>query len=421
MGPTREIVITGVGVVSPIGIGPEPFWRAMEEGRSGVQRLAPLEGSDLPSPLGAEITNFEPQQFVRPRKALKVMSRDIQLAFASADLACTQAGVAPGTVDPERLGVLFGADMIAAELPEMLDAYRVCMVDGQFQFPLWGQRAMAELFPLWMLKYLPNMPACHIGIARDARGPNNSLTLAEVASLSALTEAVRIIQRGQADAMIVGGTSSRNHPTIWVRRGAYQVSQRVNDPAAACRPFDADRDGMVYGEGSGAFVLESLAHAEARGAKILARILGFSSTFEPHHPGQPLQGNAIRAAIRQVLAQTGLQPSDIGHVNADGLSTTSDDQIEAQAIRETLGDVPVTAPKSYFGNLSAGTGAVEMAASVLAFEKDAIPPTLNYQQPDPTCPVNVVHTKPAPLGPPVALVLNHSRVGQSVAVAIAAA
>lgn len=152
-----------------------------------------------------------------------------------------------------------------------------------------------------------------------------------------------------------------------------------------------------------------------------SRILGFSSTFEPHRPDEPLQGIAIRTAIREVLAQAGLQPSDIGHVNADGLSTTMDDQVEAQAIRETLGDVPVTAPKSYFGNLSAGTGAVEMAVSVLAFEKGSIPPTLNYHRPDPTCPVNVIHTKPAPLGAPVALVLNHSRVGQSLAVVIAAA
>lgn len=420
MGPTRDIVITGVGVVSPIGIGSESFWQALQEGRSGARRLASAEEKDHPSPLGSVVDHFEPQQFVRPRKALKVMSRDIQLAFAAADLAAAQAGLDNRHIDPDRLGVVFGSDLIVAELEEMTNAYRACLVDGQFDFQRWGRQAMAELFPLWMLKYLPNMPACHIGIARDARGPNNSLTLAEVSSLSALCEAVRVIERGQADAMIAGGSSSRNHPTIWVRRGAYQLSQRVEDPTAACRPFDLDRDGMIHGEGAGAFVLESREHAEARGAKILARILGFSSTFEPHRPEQPLHGHAIRAAIRQAVARAGLQPSDIGHVNADGLSTTLDDQIEAQAIRETLGDVPVTAPKSYFGNLSAGTGAVEMAVSVLALEKGEIPPTLNYTRPDPACPVNVIHGKPAPLGSPVALVLNHSRVGQSVAVIIAA-
>ncbi len=417
MGPTQEVVITGMGVVSPIGIGTDPFWDALREGRSGVRRLAAFNGSDLPAPLGAEIEAFDPLKFVRPRKALKVMSRDIQLAFAAAEQAATQAKL--DNVDPDRLGVVFGADLIAAELEEMVNAYRACLVDGQFDFQRWGPRAMAELFPLWMLKYLPNMPACHIGIARDARGPNNSLTLAEVSSLSALSEAIRVIQRGQADAMIAGGTSSRNHPTIWVRRGAYQLSQRVDEPAAACRPFDADRDGMVHGEGAGAFVLESRPHAEARGARILARILAFANAFEPHRPGQPLQGTAMRTAIRQALDRAGLRPNDIGHVNADGLSTTFDDQVEAQAIRETLGDVPVTAPKSYFGNLSAGTGAVEMAASVVALEKGEIPATLNYTRPDPACPVNVIHGKPAPLGRPVALVLNHSRIGQSVALVVA--
>lgn len=417
MGPTQEVVITGMGVVSPIGIGTEPFWDALREGRSGVRRLAAFNGSDLPMPLGAEVESFDPMEFVRPRKALKVMSRDIQLAFAAAELAATQAKLE--NVDPDRLGVVFGADLIAAELEEMVNAYRACLVAGEFEFQQWGQRAMAELFPLWMLKYLPNMPACHIGIARDARGPNNSLTLAEVSSLSALSEAIRVIERGQADAMIAGGTSSRNHPTIWVRRGAYQLSQRVEEPAAACRPFDAERDGMVHGEGAGAFVLESRAHAEARGAQILARILAFANAFEPHRPGKPLQGLAMRTAIRQALERAGLRPKEIGHVNADGLSTTVDDQLEAQAIRETLGDVPVTAPKSYFGNLSAGAGAVEMAASVVALEKGEIPPTLNYTRPDPACPINVIHGRPAPLGPPVALILNHSRIGQSVALVVA--
>jgi 3-oxoacyl-[acyl-carrier-protein] synthase II len=417
---TREIVITGIGIISPIGIGNEPFWGSLCAGRSGVRRLASFKGSDLPTPLGAEVADFEPQEFVRPRKALKVMSRDIQLAFAAAELATSQAGIKPGNIDPERLGIVFGADLIACELNEMINAYRACIVEGKFEFPRWGQQALAELYPLWMLKYLPNMPACHIGIAHDARGPNNSLTLAEVSSLSAITEAVRVIQRGQADAMIAGGTSSRNHPTIWVRRGAYQLSQRVEAPEAACRPFDADRDGMVHGEGAAAFLLEAREHAEARGATILARILGFAHAFEPRRPGRPLQGAAMRAAIRQALRDAQLPSSAVGHVNADGLSTTLDDQLEAQAIHETLGDVPTIAPKSFFGNLSAGAGAVELAASLLAFQKGCLPPTLNYCRPDPQCPVNVVHGQPAPLGSPVALKLNHSRVGQSVAILFAA-
>jgi len=177
---------------------------------------------------------------------------------------------------------------------------------------------------------------------------------------------------------------------------------------------------MVHGEGSAAFILENRQHAEARGAKILARILGHACTFEPRRRGQALRGRAIRTAIRGALQDAGLQPADIGHVNADGLSTQLDDELEAQAIRDTLGDVPVTAPKSYFGNLSAGTGAVEMAASVLGLQKGLVPPTLNYERPDPDCPVNVVHGRPMENTTPTALVLNQSRVGQSVAMILAA-
>jgi 3-oxoacyl-[acyl-carrier-protein] synthase II len=418
MALAREVVITGVGVVSPIGVGNDGFWQSLCEGRSGVQRLKSLNGSDMPSPIGAVISDFDPQRFVRPRKALKVMSRDIQIAFAAAELACTHADLSPGKTDPERLGIVFGADMIACELDEMIDAYRGCMPNGEFDFRLWGERAMGNLFPLWMLKYLPNMPACHVGIAHDARGPNNSLTLAEVSSLSAIVEAARIIERGQADAMIAGGTSSRNHPIVWVRQGESELSRRCDDPAAACRPFDADRDGMVRGEGAGAFVLETRQHAEARGAKVLARLLGHASTFEPRRPGLPLAGKAMRSAIAGAIRNAGLEPADIGHVNADGLSTTHDDRVEAQAIREILGHVPVTAPKSYFGNLSAGTGAVEMAVSVLALQKGVIPPTLNYRRPDPECPINVIHGQPIAVSRPTALVLNHSWVGQSVGVVI---
>jgi len=415
---TREVVITGIGVVSPIGIGNDAFWTSLCEGRSGVRSLGLFNGSDLPATIGAQVFDLHPERYVRPRKALKVMSRDIQLAFVAADLACSDADLHSRPVDPERLGIVFGADMMTCDLDEMVDAYRRCMPDGKFDFTLWGKRALAEMFPLWMLKYLPNMPACHIGIAHDARGPNNSLTLGEVSSLSAMAEAIRVIERGQADAMIAGGTSSRLHPAVWSRRRIDYPSQRRHDPAGASRPFDADRDGMVHGEGAGAFVLEDRQHAEARGARILARVLGYAGTFEPRGRGEPLRGLAIRAAIRRALAEARLQPADVGHVNAHGLSTIPDDRIEAQAIRETLGDVPVTAPKSFFGNLSAGTGAVEMAVSALAVQKGLVPHTLNYERPDPDCPVNVIQGRPMEIAQPVALVLNHSRVGQSVAMII---
>jgi 3-oxoacyl-[acyl-carrier-protein] synthase II len=357
---------------------------------------------------------------VRPRKSLKVMGREIQLGVAAADMACSDAKISGGA-DPERMGVVFGADMMVTEIDELIGAYRACIADGEFSVEAWGHKALPEMFPLWMLKYLPNMPACHIGIAQDARGPNNSHTLGEVSSLTALAEAVHVIQRGQADVMIAGGASSRIHPLTMTRYCTLQMSRRDSDPAAACRPFDADRDGMVLGEGAAAFVLEPRQRAEARGRPVYARILACANAFEPNDGVQARQGIAIRRAMGKALHEAGLKPADVGHVNAHGLSTTEDDQLEAQAIHEVLGDVPVTAPKSFFGNLGAGSGAVEMAASILALKNGLVPATLNYQRPDPACLIRVIRGEPMSDPKPMALVLNHSHSGQAAAVVLAAA
>jgi 3-oxoacyl-[acyl-carrier-protein] synthase II len=275
---------------------------------------------------------------------------------------------------------------------------------------------MEELYPLWMLKYLPNMPACHIGISQDARGPNNSLTLGDVSSLSAVAEAVRVIERGHAEAIIAGGSGSRINPTTMVRSKVLEMSRRGDDPAAACRPFDAGRDGMVNGEGAGAFILEDRRHAESRGATILASVLSCAGSFEGCRNGRVIEGNAVRQAIRLALSWANLDPRDVGHVNANGVGTILDDRIEARAIRDTLGDVPVVAPKSFFGNLGAGTGAVEMAASVIALDKGTVPYTLNYERPDPDCPVNVIRTRPLLTDQNAALILNHTLLGQAAAV-----
>jgi len=416
----REIVITGIGVVSPIGIGKDAYWASLCHGKSGVRRLGLYEDEDMLVPFGGDVADFDPKLYIRPRKSLKVMNRDIQLAVTAADLACTDAAVHERPVDPERFGVVFGTDLMTCELHEMVAVYRNCLVDGEFDFRLWGEKAMSDLYPLWLLKYLPNMPACHIGIAHDARGPNNSITLREVSSLMAISEASRVIERGQAEVIVAGGASSRMHPATWLHGDVLGFSRRSDDPAGASRPFDADRDGMVNGEGAAAFMIETSQNARARGVPVLARILGCATAFEPRRNGQPVQGVAIRRAIAGALKESGLGPDEIGHVNANGLSSVHDDRIEARAIHDILGDVPVTAPKSFFGYLGAGTGAVEMVASVLAFRQGVIPPTLNYERPDPQCPVSVVHGRPAPLGHRTALVLNHARQGQAVALVLAA-
>ncbi len=414
----REVVITGIGLVSPIGLEKEEFFSALCEGRSGIVALEELQGTSLASGIGAPVGDFQAKKHVKPRKNIKVMSRDIQMGFVAADKAWIDADVADGVIDPERLGVVFGADLIAVELAELEPAYRACMALEKFDYPKWGTQITDEMFPLWMLKYLPNMPACHIGIGRDARGPNDSVTVEGTSGLTALSEAIRVIQRGQADAMIAGCTSSRVHPQVWSKEKACELSLRLDDPASACRPFDANRDGMVHGEAAGAVVIEERSHAEARGAKILATIRGFASAFGARLYDTPPKKDAICRAIQGVLADAGMSPEEIGHVNADGLGTIRDDRAEADAISETLGQIPVTAPKSCLGNSGAGAGVVELAASLIGLEKGLVPPTRNYDTPDPACPVNVVCGAPLDGTPPTALVLNQSRMGHSVAVIV---
>jgi len=416
--PRPQVVITGVGVTSPIGIGFEAFQHSLQTGQSGVRSFGIYDTPEYPIRVGAEVVDFDAKQYVTPRKSLKVMSRGIQLAFASAQMAAQQASLTTSGVSPDRFGVVFGAEMMQAEPEELINSFRCCIEDNQFDFSRWDERAFSELYPLWMLKYLPNMPACHVAITLDARGPNNTIVLAEASSLLAIAEGARVIERGGADVMIVGGTGSRLHPLTWAFRKNIMHTSRWENPERISRPFDFDRDGMVYGEGAAAFVLESRQHAEARGAKILARIAGFASAFQDCTPGEEFPDHAIRTAIKQSLRAADLAPTDVGHVNAHGLSTVGHDRTEALAIRELLGDVPVTAPKSFFGNLGAGAGAVELLASVIAVDSGRIPFTLNYETPDPNCPVNVVRDAPAEAKSPTALVLNQTSMGQSVAMVI---
>jgi 3-oxoacyl-[acyl-carrier-protein] synthase II len=418
MSDNHQVVITGSGVVSPIGIGRAAYWDSLATGRSGVGTSAHLSECGMPVVISAEVEDFEPKKYVKPRKSLKVMCREIQFAFAASVLAIEDAGLSPQDEDPDRFGVVLGSEMFYGEFPEMEDAYRHCMVNGKFDFELWGGRAMARLYPLWMLKYLPNMAACQIGIANDARGPNNTISSGESSSLLAIGEAARVIQRGLADVMITGGTGNRLNVTPQLYRGHSNLSHRNDDPASASRPFDARRDGMVNGEGAACFILESAEHAAKRKATVQARLLGFGCGYERRDASR--EGSGISLSIRRAIADAGLRPEDIGYVNAHGVSTVADDPIEAQAIHRTLGEVPVTAPKSYFGYLGAGGGAVEMAASVIGFEKGLIPPTLNYQHPDEQCPVRVVASGPIPMGKSAVAVLSQSATGQDSAIVIAA-
>ena len=416
--PPDSAVITGVGVVSPIGVGRDCFWDSLCAGRSGVGPIRRFDPAALPVEIAAEVQDFDPKPYVKPRKSLKVMARDAQLGVAASTLACQDAGVAGGVVNPERFGVVLGADRIAGSAHDSEATYRACIVDGRFDFSRWATKGMAATFPLSFLKMLPNMVASHISIAHDARGPSNTIHQVGLSSLLAVSEAARVIQRGMADVMIAGGASSQMSPHDWVRHclgGGLSTSR--DDPSTVLRPFDAGRDGQVRGEGAAAFIMESRGHAQARGATILARVLGWASTCEPHNGGPP-RGVGIRRALLLALDEAGLKPSQVGHVNAHGLSAVAEDQIEARAIHACLPDVPVTAPKSYFGNLGAAGGAVEMAASVLSFAGGVVPATLNYRRPDPRCPVRVIRDQPLPTPHCTAVVVNWTWIGQAVAVVL---
>jgi 3-oxoacyl-[acyl-carrier-protein] synthase II len=416
----REVVITGLGVVCPVGVGVEAYWAALEAGKSGIDWLPEMRGIDSPFRYAARVQDFDPKLYVQPRKTIKVMCHEIQTAYAAAAIAMQHGGLAKGGIEPQRLGVVLGSEMLYGELDELIDAVRHCTIDGQFQMSQWANFAFKDLYPLWMLKYLPNMAACHISIAHDARGPNNSIVEGGASSLLAVSEATAVIERGHADAMLAGGSGSIASFSCLPFRGWDHLTKWQGEPAAASRPFEAGRSGLVPGEGAGMLLLEAREHAEARGATIFARIAGYARRFgPPAGPWQERSGRAINQSISAALAAAHMQPGDIGHVNAHGDGTIEQDRLEAQAIREELGDVPVTALKSYFGDLSAGSGAVELIGSVLALKHSHVPPTLNYEQPDPNCPINVVRGSGMAVEIPTAMALNQSNTGQAAAVVIA--
>ena len=419
---TKEVVLTGLGVLTSIGIDKDTFWNALLNDKSGIGFLNIDTADDSLRPMGSEVPDFHAKDYVKPKKNIKIMSRDIQLAFVSACLACQDARlVTEGdsrNVDPDRIGVIFGSDLIGAEVDMLLSAFRAGIADGQYNYSQWGTDAMKEIFPLWMLKFLPNMPACQISIGLDARGPSNSITLCRCSSLAAIVEAVRTIERGSADVMVAGGCGNRVNQDFQTRVKSYFIAPRRENPSSVPRPFDADRCGSVMGEGSGAFVLESREFAEARGATIYATVRGFAQVNEPTlHDTRPT-GSAIQRSILSALKHADLKPSDIGLVNPDGLGSVHDDRIEAEAIRSTLGDVPVSATKGNFGDLGSGTGAVELAAAVLAMQTGTIPPTRNHEKTASDCPINVVHGKPMITKTSAILKMNQTRMGRAFSVVL---
>jgi 3-oxoacyl-[acyl-carrier-protein] synthase II len=404
--PTRRVVITGVGMISPLGNDKEAFWQNISAGRSGIGCIRSLPPGALPVDVAAEARGFtgrvedfgplEGEAKKHVRKGLKVMCRECQMGVAAAQLALFDAQLGPGKCDPDRSGVVYGSDYMITEPDEFTSGIIDCLdEETRFHFSQWATRGMSKMNPLWLLKYLPNMPASHIAIYNDLRGPNNSITHREAAGNLAIGEAFRVIMRAHADLMVAGATGTRIHPMKALHASMSEdLASGYDDPAKAARPFDLDRRGMVLGEGAGAVVLESLDSAEKRGAAIYGEIVAAASSAVADRDFVPHRGQALANAMRATLREAALAPDQIGHIHAHGLGTRRGDAEEAGAVRGIFGEradaIPVTAAKSYFGNLGAGSGVVELIASTLALRNNRLFSVLNYETPDPECRLNVV-------------------------------
>lgn len=415
-----RIVVTGVGIVSPVGIGKNAFWQSLSNGVCGIRQSQRVKIAQH-SPLGAEVSEFDPLEHIYQKKFIKVMPREVQLGVASASMAMKDAGIEKGDIDPYRIGVEFGASHISTTAEDLMDAARGLkqVVDPKFFANRFGGENMDQIGPLWLIKQLPNMPACHVAMEHDARGPNNTITSSESSAILALAEAVRIIERGAADVMIVGACSSHFNPVEWTRVSTYETLSPESDPERACRPFDRDRSGTVMGEGAGAFVIERYEHAIARGATIYGEILGVGAGCDGSGEENHRQGVGLVRAIEHALRRAELTPNHLGHINAHGKGTIKDDATESRAYHNALGSVaeriPVTAMKSYFGHFDAGAGAVELVGSILAVRHRLIPHTLHYKTPDPECRLKIVRDEPRRMTSDIALSVNRTRMGQSAA------
>ncbi len=426
----RDVVITGIGIVSPLGIGRNAFWSSIAEGRIGLKRVELLSFVGTPGCIGGEVSDFndettKKQHLKTLRKSLKVMCREIQMGVASALQAMEDAGLPAGSVAPDRIGVDFGANLMSSPPDVLIGAALKSMTekDGrpQFDYDRWGEQGMSGMEPLWLLRYLPNMPGCHIGIALDARGPNNSITQDEASGGLTIAEAANTIRRDRADVMVTGVTGTRLHPVKSCHSTHWDIL--ADGPAETrVRPFDAHRTGEALAEASCTLILEARSHAEARGATILGTVLGCGASTVASREGHPDEASAVVNAATSAMNRAGVSVQDLGHINACASGHPARDRYEAAAIRRILGDradtVPVTAFKSYMGSSGSAAGLCEIAASLLAARHGVIPKTLNFATPDVEQPLNVVHGEHRTSSNGLFLKTSVTRVGQASAVVI---
>jgi 3-oxoacyl-[acyl-carrier-protein] synthase II len=377
-----RVVVTGLGVVTSIGTGLDEFWSALVAGKNGVSPLTRFDTAGLPSTMAAEIKDFDPGRWI-DRKSAARMDRFSQFAVAAADMAMADGGLKPGAFDPDRAGVIIGSGIGGSET---IDAGRIRL----------AEKGPGSFDPFFVSKLLINMAACQVSIRFGLRGPLSAPSVACSTGSNAIGDAFRVLQRGEAEVMLAGGSEACLSPMAYGGFCANRSMSRRNvDFARASRPFDRNRDGFVMGEGAGIAVLETLDHARRRGARVYAEVAGYASTADAFHITAPdPSARGMVRAMRLALDDAGLEPDRIGHINAHGTSTVLNDKLESAAIGMVFGGhapaIKVSSNKSMIGHLLAAAGAVEFAATVMSVRTGIVPPTINFEERDPDCPLDYV-------------------------------
>ena len=392
----RRVVITGIGCVTPLGTTVDSMWKRVLAGDSGVGPTTLFDASEFPTKISAEVRDWDVSAVGEDPERWKYQGRHTRFAVGAAKMAYADAGLSDTQIDPTRFGVYlgsgegqqdfvtFGQMMVGALAGPQLDAARFTEI------------GLEVLHPLIELEQEPNMPASHLAALFDAEGPNSNCLTACAASSQAIGEATEMIRRGDVDLMLSGGCHSMIHPfgvTGFNLLGALSTSN--DEPTRASRPFDRRRDGFVLGEGAGMLILEELEHAKRRGAKIYGELSGYGSTADAYritdtHP----EGRGAAKCLELCLAEAGLNPEDVHYINAHGTSTAVNDKVETLAIKRVLGEqarkAPVSSTKSMMGHLIAAAGATELILCLLAIRDNVLPPTINYENPDPDCDLDYI-------------------------------
>ncbi len=407
MGATR-VVITGLGAITPLGLTAEEMWAGLCAGKSGIRPITAFDPVGFTCKIAGQVPDYRIQDYVPKshRKATKLMSRDIELSvIAARDAVIDSRLVTKGidaekvNVDPTRMAVNLGAGLISCDMVELAPAVAASVVDGRFDIRKWGKEGLEMVTPLWLLKYLPNMLPCHIGIIHDIQGPSNTIMCGESGALLAIAEAAQTIIRGAADIAVAGGAEAKVNPIVMIRQCLLgRATTSGNDePGSACRPFDADAAGCVFGEAAGIVILESLENARRRGARIYAELVGIgqSNSLNPQYERIEPDGEGIRLAIEAALADAQIQPGDLDLVIPHGTGIPADDLAEARAIEAALGQaagkVPVWPTKSMLSNTGAASGALDVIAAARAISEERIPAAKNCDKKAAGCNLNIVN------------------------------